>query len=329
MTNTSTENVVLNKPTKKESPFANFFKRLFKEKPMGAIGAIFVLVMLIAGIFANFLAPYGMNEMHPYDALKPPSIHYVFGTDNLGRDVFSRVIYGARVSLIIGLTATALSTLLGALIGLTSGYIGGKFDLLIQRFVDAWMCFPSLILYLTLMAVIGAGLVQLILVLGIGYGITGSRWSRALTFWVKENVFFEASRAIGCRTWQVIIHHLLPSILPMLIVSFSMGIGGIILAEASLSFLGFGLPPDVASWGGMLSGSNRSYMEQGPWLVIFPGLALTVAVWGINMLGDAVRDILDPRLRGGIGGMGERAGIMAKKALEKKLKRAVKLEVVK
>jgi len=291
---------------------------LFREKPLGAIGAILVLIMLTAGIFADWIAPFGVNDLHMVDRLAPPSGTYLLGTDNLGRDLLSRIIYGARISIIIGLSAAGISAVVGAVIGLTSGYIGGKLDLTVQRFVDAWICFPMLILYLTLMAVIGAGMIQLILVLGISGGIYGSRTARALAFWVKGSDYFQAARSMGAPTSRIILRHLLPNVLPLMIVTFSMSVGGIILAEASLSFLGFGLPPEIASWGGMLSGSNRMFMEQAPWLVIWPGLALTLAVYGLNMFGDAVRDLLDPRLRGGIGGLGERGMQMARKALEKR-----------
>jgi len=296
----------------------DFLSRLFREKPLGAIGAILVLIMLIAGIFADWIAPFGVNDLHMVDRLAPPSGTYLLGTDNLGRDLLSRIIFGARISIIIGLSAAGISAVVGAVIGLTSGYIGGKLDLTVQRFVDAWICFPMLILYLTLMAVIGSGMIQLILVLGISGGIYGSRTARALAFWVKGSDYFEAARSMGAPTSRIILRHLLPNVLPLMIVTFSMSVGGIILAEASLSFLGFGLPPEIASWGGMLSGSNRVFMEQAPWLVIWPGLALTLAVYGLNMFGDAVRDLLDPRLRGGIGGLGERGMQMARKALEKR-----------
>ena len=277
-----------------------FLSRLVREKPLGLFGMILVLVMFGAGIFADWVAPYALNDLHLLDRLLAPGGQYLLGTDNLGRDLLSQTIYGARVSLIIGLGATALSTVVGAAIGLTSGYIGGKFDLIVQRFVDAWITFPLLVLYLMLMAIMGGGYLQLIGVLGIGGGIGGSRWSRALTFWVKGSAYFDAARAIGCGRWRVILRHLLPNVMPMLIVSFSMSVGGIILAEAGLSFLGFGLPPEASSWGGMISGTNRIYMEIAPWLVIWPGLALTLTVYGVNMFGDALRDLLDPRLRGGV-----------------------------
>ena len=309
---------------RRRHPVAVFVVRLVKEKPLGAAGAVLVLIMLFAGIFSEFAAPYPVGEMHLYDRLLPPGGTWILGTDMLGRDMLSQIIYGARVSMIVGLSATALSTVIGGVIGLTSGYIGGKFDLIVQRFVDAWISFPVLIIYLTLMGLIGAGYIQLIFVLGISGGIGGSRGSRALTFWVKESVYFDSARAIGGTTRRIILRHLLPNVLPMMIVGMTMGIGGIILAEASLSFLGLGLPPDIPSWGGMLAGSNRTHMETAPWLVLWPGVALTLTIYGLNMFGDALRDLLDPRLKGGVGGLGERGMLMAQKALAKRQAKAEK-----
>lgn len=292
--------------------------RLVREKPLGTVGAIIVLVIFFVGIFSEFVAPYELSEMHLTARMLPPGGMWLLGTDMLGHDMFSQIIYGARVSMIVGLSATAISAALGAVIGLTSGYIGGKFDLVVQRFVDAWVCFPTLVIYLTLIGLIGSGYVQLICVLGIGGGIGGSRGARALVFWIKESVYFDSTRCIGSTTPRVIFRHVLPNVLPMLIVSWTMSIGGYILAEAGLSFLGLGLPPEVPSWGGMISGSNASHLESAPWLVLWPGIALTVTIFGLNMFGDALRDLLDPRMRGGIGGIGGRGEKLARKALAKK-----------
>ena len=308
-----------------------FLKRLVKEKPLGAVGGVLVLILLLTGIFADLqwiglpdvgLAPYSYKEVHVMDRLSPPMTPgYLLGTDSLGRDMLSRIIYGARISMIVGLSATALSTLVSTVIGLMSGYIGGKFDIIVQRFVDAWLCFPGLVIYLLLMSLIGAGMVQIILVLGIGGGISASRGSRSLAFWIKESVYVEATRAIGASTARIVWRHLLPNILPMIVVGFSIGVGGIILAEASLSFLGFGVPPPHPSWGQMIGGPARHQMLRAPWMILWPGVALTLAVYGVNMFGDAVRDLLDPRLRGGVGGMGAYGSGQAMKALRKKLAR--------
>ena len=310
--------------TRRGSALLRFLGRLCREKPLGAVGGVIVLLMLLTGIFADVIAPYSYDEVHPIDRLSEPSSKYLLGTDGLGRDVLSRIIYGARISMIVGLAATALNTVVSTVIGLTSGYIGGKFDLVVQRFVDAWLCFPGLVIFLILMNLIGAGIPQMIFVLGIAGGISGSRASRSLAFWIKESTYLEAARAVGASTWRIMWKHLLPNVLPLIIVSFSIGIGGVILAEASLSFLGFGIPPPFPSWGQMIGGPARYQMERAPWMVLWPGVALTLAVYGVNMFGDAVRDLIDPRLRGGVGGLGGYGMEGARKALRKMQAKAEK-----
>ena len=206
--------------------------------------------------------------------------------------------------MLVGLAATLLNVVVATLIGGISGFLGGKLDLAVQRFVDAWMAFPGLLLLLTIMSIVGQGLFQLILVLGISGGIVGSRVVRGAVIGVKENDFFLAARAVGTPTSRILIRHVLPNIMAPIIIIFSINIGGVIIAEASLSFLGFGLPPDIPSWGSMLSGEGRKYMEQAPWLALWPGLCLTIVVYALNMFGDAMRDLLDPRLRVGQGSYG-------------------------
>ena len=293
---------------KKRLPFlAEVFYRLVKEKPLGTVGGVIVLVLFLVGIFANILAPYGYNEMVLGARLQPPSTTYWLGTDNLGRDLMSRIIYGARISMIVGLSVPTISGVLSLVIGGISGFFGGKVDLIIQRFVDTVMCFPGLVIMLTVVAIIGPGLVQVILLLGILGGIGGSvRVKRSAVLGIKSNVYVEASRAIGCTNTRIMLRHILPNVMAVVIVVFSMGMGGAILAEATLSFLGFGIPPPAPSWGGMLSGPARRYMLQAPWMALWPGLALSVVVYGMNMLGDGLRDILDPRLRGGLGRYGRK-----------------------
>jgi len=284
--------------------------RLVKTKPLGMIGLVLVVALFFTGIFADLawlgmpnvgVAPEGYNEMHLADRLSPPTARYVLGTDHLGRDLLSRIIHGARLSMIVGVVATALSTVIATAIGMMCAYFGGKFDLIVQRFVDAWICFPPLVILITLSSIIGPGLIQILLVLGVATGLGGARFQRSLVFAIKENMYIHASEAIGARSGRIILRHLLPNIMPMIIVLFTIGMGGMVLAEASLSFLGFGLPPPYPSWGGMISGEGRQYMLKAPHLALWPGVALTLAVFGINMLGDAMRDLLDPRLRGGLG----------------------------
>ncbi|MFC1952008.1 ABC transporter permease [Chloroflexota bacterium] len=278
--------------------------RLVKEKPLGVIGAVITLILLFTGIFADLMAPYGMNEMNMADLLSPPSARYWLGTDNLGRDILSRVIFGARISVIVGLSAATICTIIATVVGTISGYIGGTFDLILQRFVDGWMCMPGLILMLVIISITGPGLVPVIVVLGIRYGVTASRIVRSAVLQIKENVYVEAARAVGCSTSRVLIRHILPNVMAPIIILFTTRLPIMILSEASLSFLGYGIPPPNASWGGMLSGQGRAYMFLAPWMAIWPGLALSIVVYGVNMFGDAVRDILDPRLRGGLGRYG-------------------------
>ena len=231
--------------------------------------------------------------------LEASSARYLLGTDQLGRDLLSRLIVEARLSLTVGMAATALNVVVSTLIGGTSGFLGGKFDLAVQRFVDAWMAFPGLLLLLTIMSIVGPGIPQIIVVLGIAGGIGGSRVVRGAVIGIKENDYFLAARAIGSRGTATLMRHVLPNIMPVVIIIFSISIGGNILSAASLSFLRFGLPIEVPSWGGLLSREGRMHMKQAPWLALWPGLCLTTVVYCFNMLGDAMRDLLDPRLRGG------------------------------
>ena len=277
---------------------AGLVTRLFRDKPLGAFGAVVFVLFLVAGIFAGWLAPYGLNEISPLNRMKAPSLAFPFGTDNLGRDMLSRLLYGARLSVIIAVCAAGLATVLSVVIGVTSGYLGGRFDLLVQRMVDAWMTFPDLVILIAVVSVVGPGMPQIIVVLGLLYGIAGSRIIRGAVIGVRENLYVDAACALGAGTPRILARHILPNVLPPVIVLFTTRVGVVILAEAGLSFLGLGVPPPAPTWGGMLSGSGRAYMYQGPWLALAPGLCLTVVVYAINMFGDALRDLLDPRLRG-------------------------------
>ena len=284
---------------KRRSRLADFSIRLAREKPLGTISGIIILILILVAIFGDVLAPYSYKEMHLVDRLTGPSAQYLLGTDQLGRDLLSRILYGARLSLTVGLAATTINVLVAVLIGGTSGFLGGKLDLGVQRFVDAWMAFPGLLLLLTIMSIAGQGLLQMILILGISGGIGGSRVVRGAVIGIKENDYFLAAQAIGSPTTATLMRHVLPNIMAPVIIIFSITVGGVIMAEASLSFLGFGLPINVPSWGGMLSREGRKYMEAAPWLALWPGLCLTITIYSLNMFGDAVRDLIDPRLRGG------------------------------
>jgi peptide/nickel transport system permease protein len=295
---------------KRRPALVDFFIRLFREKPLGAGGAVVFLFLFIVAIFADFIAPYGMNEVNIVNRLAPPSAQYLMGTDNLGRDLFSRIIFGARISVIVGLSATSITLALSSIIGITTGFLGGKFDLIVQRFVDGWMCLPSLFILLTVMSIVGRGLPQIIIVLGISIGIRNSRVIRSAVIAIKENMYVTATKAIGVPVRTILTRHILPNVVAPMIIVFTTNIGSIILIEASLSFLGLGIPPGVPSLGSMLSTEGRKYMEVAPQLALWPGCALALIVYSVNMLGDAVRDLLDPRLRGGLGRYG---GVKVKK----------------
>jgi len=279
------------------SKLSKFILILIKNKPLGALGFIITILLLFAGLFADYLAPYGINEIHLSDRLLAPSSRFWLGTDNLGRDILSRVIYGARVSLIVGFSVSIIATFISISLGMLSAYIGGKFDLIIQRFVDGFMCIPILIIIMVVISMLGQGLIQLIVIMGISFGISGSRNSRGFALTILQNTYIEAAKAIGCSTSRILILHVLLNILPLIIVGFTILLPGVILMEAGLSFLGYGIPPPAPSWGGMLSGTNRSYMFLAPWMVIWPGFALSLVVFGTHMFGDAMRDLLDPRLQ--------------------------------
>lgn len=278
--------------------FLTFLSRLFREKKLGAIGLIIVVVFFLAGIFADVLAPYGIMEFSMANRMKGPMAGHWLGTDHFGRDLFSRIIYGARVSMVVGLAACGILIVVATSLGLLSGYLGGLFDIIMQRFVDAWLSLPGLFIILTVMTILGPGMLQTIAVLGAFWGIGNIRTVRGVVLSAKRNTYVEAARAVGCPTWRILVRHILPQIWAPLIVVYTVALGGIIIGEAVISYLGFGIPPPQPSWGGMLSLEGQKYMLEQPGLAFWPGLALAIVIYGINMLGDAMRDLLDPRLRG-------------------------------
>ena len=273
-----------------------------RRKPLGAIGGILVLGMIVLALFAPWIAPHAYDDSIRGARMKPPSAQFWMGTDNLSRDIWSRVVYGARVSVTVGFGAVLLGNALATAIGITSGYFGGKYDMAVQRVVDAWQSFPFLVVILSLMAVLGPGMLNVILALGILGAAAASRVIRGATISVLQNAYIEAARGIGAGHIRIMLRHVLPNVAATIIILATIGLGGAILAESALSFLGFGVPPPYPSWGAMLSGSGRSYMYRAPWMAIWPGAAISLAVFGFNMLGDALRDVLDPRLRGAGGG---------------------------
>lgn len=287
------------RPRRIASRWALALARFARQKPLGAIGGVIVVAMLVMTLFAEQIAPYAYDETIRGARMKPPSAAHWLGTDNLSRDMWSRVVYGARVSVTVGFATIALAIAVATAIGVSSAYFGGVYDLVVQRVVDAWLSFPYLIIILSVMAVLGPGRINLIVSVAIIAAATNSRVIRSAALTVMQHQFVEAARAIGCGHGRIIVRHILPNVAATVIILATIGLGAVILAESALSFLGFGVPPPYPSWGGMLSGSGRSNMLRAPWMAIWPGVAISLAVFGFNMLGDALRDVLDPRLRGG------------------------------
>lgn len=293
---------------KRRNPLADFINRLVKTKPLGTASAVVVLVFFLAGVSATLIAPYDYNDQFRNARLLPPFSEsttragepgfHIIGTDSIGRDLFSRLIHGARISMMVGVIGSALSLVISCLIGLPSGYFGGKFDLVIQRFIDAWLTFPDLILLILLVALTGPSLWNIIIILGLQYGLGGSRSVRGAVIGIRQNMYIESAQATGANTLRILLRHMLPNVAAFLLVLVTTRMPGMMLAEAGLSFLGLGVPPPAPSWGGMLSGSAMNYMYTNPMLAIWPGLALSIVVYSTNMFGDALRDLLDPRLRG-------------------------------
>jgi len=280
--------------------------RFARQKPFGALGAVIILALLVMAVFAEWIAPYSYDEQIPGARLRPPGRDFLLGTDNVSRDIASRIVYGARVTVTVSFATVFLGNLLAAAVGITSGYFRGRYDIAVQRVVDAWQSFPYLVIILSLLAVMGPGMLNVILSLSILVAAAASRVIRSATLSVVENQYIEAARALGAGHLRIMLRHILPNVTATIVVISSIGLGGIILAESALSFLGYGVPPPHPSWGSMLSGSGRTYMYIAPWMAIWPGIAISLVVFAFNMLGDALRDVFDPRLRGTRGGSVQR-----------------------
>jgi peptide/nickel transport system permease protein len=269
-----------------------------RKKPLGAFGAALIVLFLALALGAQWLAPYPYDVGTAADRLQGPSLAHPFGTDANGRDLLSRVIWGARVSVTIGFGAVAISTLVAVTVGVTSGYFGGWVDLLVQRVVDVWISFPALVLLVSLVAILGPGLWSTTLVLGILLAPGTARVVRSAVLAMREQPYVESARCVGAGHARIVRSYVLPNVSAAILVLATTQLGVAVLAESTLSFLGYGVPPPFPTWGSMLSGTGRAFMLQSPWLSIWPGLAISAAVFGFNMLGDALRDVLDPRLRG-------------------------------
>jgi ABC-type dipeptide/oligopeptide/nickel transport system permease subunit len=271
--------------------------RFARRKPLGAVSALLLLGVVLMAVFAPLIATHDPAQNIPRARLKAPSSTYLMGTDAQARDMFSRIVYGARLSLKVGILSVALGTLAGAVVGLISGYFSGAVDLVIQRCVDIMLAVPVLILAIALVALLGRSTTNVVLAIAIGLIPGASRVVRGAVLAAREHQYVESARALGAGHGRIMLRHILPNVMAPIIILATVGLGGAIIAETSLSFLGLGPPVTQPSWGEMLSNQARTFMTVAPWLGIFPGLAITITVFSVNMLGDALRDLLDPRLR--------------------------------
>ncbi len=269
-----------------------------QHKPLGAAGAVIVMLLIVLALGAPWLAPYPFDEGLASVRLQGPSLAHPFGTDANGRDMLSRIIWGARISVTVGFGAVLISTVLATTIGVISGYFGGLFDLLFQRLIDIWISFPALVLLVSLVAVLGPGLWSVTIILGVLVTPGSSRVIRSAVIAMRHLPYVETANCLGAGHGRIILYHVLPNVFVPILILATVRLGTAILAEATISFLGYGVPPPYPAWGAMLSGAGRAYMLQSPWLSVWPGLAISLVVFGFNMLGDALRDVLDPRLRG-------------------------------
>ncbi len=274
----------------------NFARRY----PLGALGGVILLAMILTAIFAPLMAPHDPQATSVALQYAPPGSEFILGGDQLGRDMLSRLIYGARISLFVGLLSVGIGVTAGTLIGIFSAYAGGTVDLVVQRLVDTLMGFPPIILALGLMAALGVSMNNVVIALVVILLPGTTRVVRSQTLSIKELDYVMAARAIDASSWRIMLRHILPNVAATYIVLSTITRGFAIVVEASLSFLGVGIPPDVPTWGGMLTLGASRYVNTAPWLAIFPGIAITLIVFAVNLLGDSLRDALDPKLRGSI-----------------------------
>jgi peptide/nickel transport system permease protein len=272
--------------------------KFIRTKPIGAAGALIILGMMAVAAFAGALAPFD-----PYGAdyglqFARPSVEHWFGTDEFGRDILSRIMHGARIALFVGFVASFAGCTIGGLLGVISAYVGGKVDLLLERVMDILLAFPQLILALAIASILGPAVQNVVIAISIPIIPRAARVVRATALSVKENVYVEAVNALGARRPRIVLRHIVPNVVAPYIILLTAQLGGAILAEAALSYLGLGAAEPTPSWGLMLSGSALSYAEKAPWIPIFPGVAISLGVFGFNLFGDSLRDALDPKLRG-------------------------------
>lgn len=278
-----------------EEKLYRLYWRRFRVNKFATAGGIVVLALFVISCFAPWITRYGPDNLDLYNVLVPPSAAHWFGTDDLGRDVFTRVIFGARLSLMVGFVAVGIATLLGTIVGLVSGYYSGWVDIILMRFVDIMLCFPTFFLILAIIAFLGQNIWYIMAVIGLTSWMGVARLVRAEVLSLRERDFILAARAIGASDLRIIFRHIFPNALSPVLVSATLGVAGAILTESALSFLGIGVPPPTPSWGNILT-SGKDYIEFAWWLTLFPGLAITVTVLAYYLVGEGIRDALDPRL---------------------------------
>ena len=280
---------------KKKSQLQEVWGR-FKKNRLALFGMVLILLMILMVILSPLIAPYGFDEQNYYEIFASPSLQHLCGTDNLGRDVFSRLLYGGRVSLTIGIISVGIGLLCGGLMGALAGYYGGKLDNTLMRIIDILMAIPSVILAISICAALGPGLVNTMIAVGVASIPNYARILRSSILSIKQQEYVEAARAIGASNARIISKHIVPNSLSGLIVQASMGVGRAIISAASMSFIGLGIAPPNPEWGAMLS-AGRTYFRDYPHMVLFPGIAIFLAVLSMNLIGDGLRDALDPRLK--------------------------------
>jgi peptide/nickel transport system permease protein len=283
------------------APRLTFLEEVLKftrTKPLGAAGAFIILGMMFVAALANTLAPYDAYQADYGAQFARPSAEHWFGTDEFGRDLMSRIMYGARIALFVGFTASFIGCTIGGLLGVTSAYVGGRLDLLLERLMDILLAFPQLILALAIASILGPAVQNVVIAIAIPIIPRAARVVRATALSVKENVYVEAVSALGAQQARIVLRHIVPNVVAPYIILLTAQLGGAILAEAALSYLGLGAAEPTPSWGLMLSGSALSYAEKAPWIPVFPGIAISLGVFGFNLFGDSLRDALDPKLRG-------------------------------
>lgn len=295
---TMVKNIDVNKPVKKirkSGPWRDTWRRLRQNK-MAMFGLFIILLLIFAAIFADFIAPHGFDDQNLKDKLTPPGSKYLLGADNFGRDIFSRIIYGSRISLQVGFIAVGISAIVGGALGAIAGYYGGKLDNFVMRIMDVLLAIPGILLAISIVAALGPGLKNVMIAVGVGSIPSYARIVRASVLSIRDEEFIEAAKAVGASDFRIITKHILPNSMAPIIVQATLGVAGAILSAAGLSFIGLGIQPPMPEWGAMLS-SGRNYLRDHWHVATFPGLAIMITIFALNLLGDGLRDALDPRLK--------------------------------